>query len=55
MKEFKDNEKINSSKNVLLSEIAEELHQVIKYVEINLLNVQDKEIVMRMKNRARKG
>ena len=44
MKEFKNDEKIHPSKNELLLEITEELHRVVKYIELNLMNVQDKEI-----------
>ena len=44
MEDSKDKMSINSSKNDLLLEIEKELHQIIEYIQNNLMNIKNKEI-----------
>ena len=41
MKDFKNNVKINSNNNEFLFDITKELHEIIEYIEINIINIQN--------------
>ena len=41
MKALKNNEKINSNNNEILVNITKELHEIIEYIEINIINLQN--------------
>ena len=44
MEDLKDKMNINSSKSDLLFQIEKELDQIIEYIQINLMNIKNKEI-----------
>ena len=41
MKDFKNKEKINSNNNEFLFDITKVLHEIIEYIEINIINLQN--------------
>ena len=41
MKALKNKEKLNSNKNEIFVEITKELHEIIEYIEINIINLQN--------------
>ena len=41
MKDFKNKGKLNSNNNEILVEITKELHEIIEYIEINIINLQN--------------
>ena len=41
MKDFKNNEKLNTNNNEFLFNITKELHEIIYYIEINIINIQN--------------
>ena len=41
MKDFKNKEKLNTNKNEIFVEITKELHEIIEYIEINIINLQN--------------
>ena len=40
MKNFKNQEKLNTNINKILVSITKELHEIIEYIEINIINLQ---------------
>ena len=44
MKDSEGKEKINSNNKNILNEITKELNQIIKYIQINLMNIKNKKI-----------
>ena len=44
MEDLTDKMNINSSKNDLLLQIEKELHQIIEYIQNNLMNIKNKDI-----------
>ena len=41
MKTLKNDKKINSNNNGILVNITKELHEIIEYIEINIINIQN--------------
>ena len=41
MKDFKNKEKINTNNKDTLANIVKELHEIIDYIEINIINLQN--------------
>ena len=41
MKDFKNKEKLNTNNNEFLFNITKELHEIIEYIEINIINIQN--------------